>query len=77
MARTAAPIAVPPSPELRDALNEFGWTHKEAARRLGVHPNTVHRWCAGPDRAGGLAVPGPVLAYIRLRRAIVRRMERL
>lgn len=58
---------VPASLELRDALNEFGWTQKVAAEHLGVHPNTVQRWCSG-----GLPVAGPALAFIRLYRKLWR-----
>lgn len=59
--------AVSPRVELIDALSEFHWSQRTAAEHLGVHVNTVHRWCVGT-----LAVPGPALAYIRLRRKVAR-----
>ena len=62
-----APIgAVPPALEVRDILDELGWTNAEAARRLFVHHNTISRYLHGGK------VPGPVLAYLRLRRTIAR-----
>ncbi|WP_454131412.1 DUF2637 domain-containing protein [Microbacterium lacticum] len=50
---------VPPSPAAREVAvllrEEQGWSHKQIARHLGVHPSTVGRWFArpaltGPDR---------------------------
>lgn len=60
------PTAVPPSLEVRDILDELGWSNAEAARRLNVHHNSISRYKTGGH------VPGPVLAYLRLRRQIAR-----
>jgi len=64
---------IPAFIELRDALDEIGWTQTEAARRLGVSTNTVYRWCAGKDD-----VPSPpAMAYIRLYRKVRRHLRKI
>lgn len=46
--------------ELLDALKKLGWTHKKLGMRMGVHQNTVSRWCL----RGGC--PISVGAHLRL-----------
>lgn len=43
------------------ALETLGWTGAELARRADVTVGTVSRW-----RTGHTAMPGVVLAYLRL-----------
>lgn len=52
-------VVVPPRPAGREVAvllrDEQGWSNKQIARHLGVHPSTVGRWFArpaltGPDR---------------------------
>lgn len=40
--RHRPPIA--PAQEMRDLLDDLGWTNSETATKLGVHVNTVSRW---------------------------------
>lgn len=54
---------IPRHIEVRDTLDELGWSQVEAGERLMVARNTVHRWVHGLN-----PVPGPALAYLRLMR---------
>ena len=44
--------------DLERILDEFGWSKRELAERVKVHPVTISRW---------KEVPGPVAAYLELR----------
>ena len=43
--------------DLKQILEEIGWSQAELSRRVGVSEATITRW---------VEVPGPVEAYIRL-----------
>lgn len=51
-----ADAVVPPSPAGREVAvllrDEQGWSNKQIARHLGVHPSTVGRWFARPTLTG-------------------------
>lgn len=64
--KATTPVAIPLCLEVRDILTELGWTNVTAAAKLGVHTNSIARY------KGGGIVPGPVMAYLRLRRQIGR-----
>ncbi len=57
-----AGAVVPPSPVGREVAvllrEEQGWSNKQIARHLGVHPSTVGRWFARPALTGA-ALTGP------------------
>lgn len=47
--------------DLSYALSKLGWSQKQFAERMDVHPNTVSGWVTGR-----VPVPGSVSAYIDL-----------
>ena len=50
---TVAPSPVPVGREVAVLLREEeGWSNKQIARHLGVHPSTVGRWFARPALTG-------------------------
>lgn len=50
---TVAPSPVPVGREVAVSLREEeGWSNKQIARHLGVHPSTVGRWFARPALTG-------------------------
>jgi transcriptional regulator with XRE-family HTH domain len=50
--------------ELLQAMKDLGITQSELARRLGVRPETVHRWLKGIN-GKPRTVPGPASVAIK------------
>jgi len=48
------------SRELKQALQDLGWSQNELSRRTATHRTTMSRWIVD-DR-----IPGPLAAYLRL-----------
>ncbi|WP_236586977.1 DUF2637 domain-containing protein [Brevibacterium casei] len=47
-------LGLEPSADRREhaaALHELGWSNKQIARQLGVHPSTIGRWLTAHDNA--------------------------
>ena len=49
-------------------LDDLGWSQAYFARRVGIDPQTVYRWCSGKSKGPGYDV---AIAYLELvKRAI-------
>lgn len=46
---------------LKSTLSRLGWNQAEFARRYGVEPDTVNRWCTGK-----ISIPAHVAEYLRV-----------
>lgn len=51
--------------EFLEALGAVGWSQREIARRVGIHPNTANDWAKGRS-----AVPKWVGSYLGLVRDV-------
>lgn len=39
-------------------LHDLGWSNKQIARQLGVHPSTIGRWLTASRPSSDVALPG-------------------
>ena len=50
---------------IQSLLTRLGWSRLHAARRLGVAPTRVRRWCDGRSSKGNpMEAPGAVLDWL-------------
>ena len=52
--------------DLKALLAELALPQRQLAFRLGVAPNTVHRWCLAPGKPQSIPVPEYAIAYLNL-----------